>query len=514
MVYALSSSSKLFSRLNGVAVSLLLGSLGGCMVGPKDKAPALPKHADYNATPFTQTSGRNTGNSILRKQFFVNGMDVSGQWWEVFQNPKLNRLVEEALANNQSLKAMQAGLKASWEQRRVEGAALYPSISAQFIPSRNKTSKTLSPVPNSNEWLYNLHTAQLNIGYVPDLWGGTRNAIKAASAQADIQQAQLEATALTMISNLVNATIIEAGVRAQIHAKEAQIAEQRQVLAIQKKQNGLGDLSRQSTLIQRDALAQIEADLPPLKNQLAQTRDQIAVLVGVPPNEDLPIFELKDFTLPEKLPVSLPSALLEHRPDIQAARAQIKAAAAQVGIAIANRLPNVQLSALPGQAVGHMSEFFKPGYGNWEIAATVTQPIFQGGSLLHAQREARDNLLQANEYYKSTVISAIGDVADSLHAVQFDSDTLMADQNGLDAAEASLRIAQAQHRFGDNSQIDLIQARLSVIQDQLSVAQDETARFSDTVGLFQSLGGGWWHRDDLGVSPQKAKYLSNTLVPW
>lgn len=493
---------------------LLLCSLNGCMVGPKGDAPPLPDKAAYKQTPFTHTSGRTAGESILRRQEFVNGMDVAGKWWEIFKNPRLNRLVEQALANNQSLKAMQNSLKAAWEQRRVEGAALYPSISAQFIPSRNKTSKTLSPVPNNNSWLYNLHTAQLNIGYVPDLWGGTRQAIKAGGAQADIQHAQLEATAVTMVSDLVNAAITEAGLRAQIRAKETQIAEQQKMLSIGSHQFGSGDVSRQSLLVQRDALAQTEADLPPLRNQLAQTRDQIATLVGTTPNTDLPVFELDDFTLPEKLPVSLPSALLLHRPDIEAARAQIQAAAAQVGIAIANRLPNVQLSALPGQAVGHMSQFFKPGFGNWDIAATVTQPIFQGGSLLHAQREARDNLLQANEYYKSTVISAISDVANSLHAVTFDSDTLLADQKGLEAAQESYRIAQVQHRLGDNSQIDLIQARLAVAQDELSVAQDKAARFSDTVGLFQSLGGGWWHRNDLGISPKDMKDLSQSLLPW
>lgn len=508
------ASSPLSSHKVRWGIPLLLCALSGCMVGPKGDTPPLPDKAGYTAQSMAHTSGRTAGSSILRRQDFVTGMDIPGKWWEVFKNPKLNQLVEQALANNQSLKAMQNSLKAAWEQRRVEGAALYPSISAQFIPSRNKTSKTLSPVPNNNSWLYNLHTAQLNIGYVPDLWGGTRQAIKAGGAQADIQHAQLEATALTMVSDLVTATITEAGLRAQIRAKEAQISEQTKMLSIGGSQFGAGDVSRQSLLVQRDALAQIEADLPPLKNQLAQTRDQIATLIGSTPNVDLPVFELDDFTLPEKLPVTLPATLLSHRPDVEAARAQIQAAAAQVGIAIANRLPNVQLSALPGQAVGHMSQFFKPGYGNWDIAATVTQPIFQGGSLLHAQREARDSLLQANEYYKSTVISAIGDVANSLHAVEFDSDTLLADQKGLEAAQESYKIAQAQHRLGDNSEIDLLQSKLAVAQDELSVAQDKTARFSDTVGLFQSLGGGWWHRNDLGMSPKEAKELSKSLLPW
>ncbi len=494
--------------------AVLCGSVSGCMFGPEGKAPPLPKGADYTSTPITSSSGQEGKDSLLRKQSFISGADIPGKWWELFHNPHLNQLIEQALANSPSLKAMQAGLKSAWEQRRVEGASLYPSISAQFIPTRNKTSKTLSPVPNNNSWLYNLHTAQLNVGYVPDLWGGARQAIRNGKAQADIQRFQLEATALTMISTLVNSAITEAGLRAQIHAKEAIIAEQEALARINQSQVGLGDQSRQSQLILLNALAQVRADLPPLQTQLAQTRDQLATLAGLAPNAPLPVFELKDFTLPQKLPISLPSALLLQRPDIAAAQAQIRAAAAQLGIAIANRLPNVQLSALPGEAVDSMQHFFKPGMGNWMLAATVTQPIFQGGSLLHAQREARDNFIEAKEYYKATVITAIGDVADSLHATQLDADTLLADQSGLDAAKQSLKISEIQHQLGDISILDLIQSRLAVAQDELSVSQDKTARLSDTVGLFQALGGGWWNRNDLGVTPKQAKHLSTTLVPW
>lgn len=521
-----SQAQSVRSRLRQTHSSLLLAGtlmgglavgLGGCIVGPSPKdIPPLPDKTGYSQKPIKPvTSGRdNAKDNILHRQHFVSGADIAGKWWESFQNPRLNQLIEQSLVNNRTLTAMQAGLKAAWEQRRVEGASLYPTISAQFIPTRNKTSKALSPVPNNNEWLYNLHTAQLNIGYVPDFWGGARLAIRNAQAQADIQRFQLEATTLTMISNIVNTAITEAGLRAQIRAKEALIAQQTAMLRINQRQVGLGDQSRQSQLLLRDSLAQLQADLPPLQTQLAQARDQLATLAGLPPNADLPVFELKDFTLPRQLPVAVPAQLILQRPDVASAQAQIRSAGAQLGIAIANRLPNVQLSALPGEAVDSMGKMFKPGMGNWMLAATVTQPIFQGGSLLHAQREAKANYTQAKEYYKAAILSAVSDVADSLHAVELDGNTLMADQSGLDAATQALHIAEVQHRLGDNSEIDVAQARMAVAQDQISVAQDEVARLSDTVGLFQALGGGWWNRNDLGVSPEDAKRLSTTLVPW
>ena len=447
-------------------------------------------------------------------QTFQTGVDIPGKWWEIFQNPSLNALVEQALANNQSLKAMQTGLKSAWEQRRIEGAGLYPTLSASFNPTRNKTSRVYSPVPNNNTWLYNVHTAQLTVGYVPDLWGGTRRAIEAAGAQAEIQKFQLEATALTMISDLVNATIEEASIRAQIAATQDLIASQKSTLALIMKRQKLGDASQQDMVSQLASVAQLEATLPGLNLQLAQTRDQMAVLVGVAPNSPLPEFRLEQFTLPQTLPVSLPSDLLNQRPDVRAAQAQIQSASAQVGVAIANRLPNVQLSALPGQAVGTMSDFFKPGYGNWTIAATVMQPIFQGGSLLHAERQARDNLMQANETYKATVLSAIQDVADSLHALDFDADALQANQSAYDATTQSLKIAHAQLRLGDVSELMMLQAQQANAQARLALVQAQGARYSDSVALFQSLGGGWWNRNDLGMTPAAQKALGKSLVPW
>lgn len=499
---------------------LLPLALSGCLLAPSDKPPPLPAHTSYSALSLRETSGAKLAPNAqgaptaLRAEKLIEGMDIPGAWWEIYQNPALNRLVAQALANSPNLKSLQHGLKLAWEQRRVEGAGLYPQISAQFMPSWNKTTHALSNVPIQNYWSYSMHTVQLQVGYVPDLWGGRVEAIIAAGAQADIQRFQLEATALTMIAQLVNAAILEAGLRAQIAAQEAQIAQAEQILAIMDRQVGLGDQSMENTLLQRNLLAQQTASLPPLKRQLAQNRDQMATLAGEMPNADLPVFELKDFTLPEKLPLTLPAQLLSQRPDVRAAQAQITAASAQVGIAIANRLPNLQLSATPGYMAEAMKNFFTPSMGNFALLASVSQPLFQGGSLIHAQRAAREQFLQSVEVYKNTVLTAVSDVADSLHAIEHDSDTLVAAQKALEAAQKTQSISETRHRLGDNSEIDVMSARFLVGMNQMSVAQAVTVRYSDTVGLFQSLGGGWWHRNDLGLSPEDAKRLSTSLLPW
>jgi len=243
----------------------LLGSvlISACAVGPDFHRPDLPKDVNYQATPLAGTSGNaQSGTGVA--QHFQSGVDIPGKWWEVFRNPQLNALVEQALTNNQSMKAMQTGLKSAWEQRRIEGAGLYPTISASFNPTRNKTSRVYSPVPNNNTWLYNVHTAQLTIGYVPDLWGGTRRAIEAAGAQAEIQKFQLEATALTLISDLVSATIDEATLRAQIEATQDLIASQKSALKLITARQKFGDASEQDMVAQLASVAQLEATLPSL----------------------------------------------------------------------------------------------------------------------------------------------------------------------------------------------------------------------------------------------------------
>ncbi|GBR43477.1 efflux transporter outer membrane subunit [Neokomagataea thailandica] len=487
--------------------------VAACAVGPDSKPPIMADKIGYQAQSVKDTVGA-AGSGFNAAQHFAQGSDVSGTWWEIFGNAQLNALVLQALDNNQTLHGMQDALKAAWEQRRVEGASLYPSVSGQLMVTRNKTSYALSNVPFANEWLYNLHTLQLNIGYVPDLWGGNRRAIQASGADADVQRFQVEATALTMITNLVESALQEASLRAQIDATTIQIETQRHTLRIISAQNRLGDMSQQDIAAQTASVAQLEASLPPLQQQLEQTRHQIAVLVGQSPDAPLPVFTLDKFTLPAQLPLTVPSDLLNQRPDIRAAQAQIDGAAARVGVAIANRLPNVQLSALPGQVVGKFTEFFTPSFSNWFIGATLTQPIFQGGSLLHAEREARDNLLQANELYKATVLSAVQNVADTLSALQADAAALQANQKNFDAATKSLKIAQAQLRLGDVSVSTLLQAQQAQAQARVALVQAQGARFSDSVALFQSLGGGWWHRNDLGMTPKEQKKLGKSLVPW
>lgn len=472
----------------------------GCAVGPDYARPDMLQNAAYrpglqpshiHGTPGTGSSGA--------QQFLINGKDVSGRWWHEFGSPKLDELVSRALAGSPNLAAFKARLRAAYEQTDAQGSSLLPTIAASFNPTKNKTSFAYSPVPGNNSYVYGLQTAQLAISYQPDLWGGNRRAVESQAAQAQAQRFELIAATNTLINNLLVAVITQARLRAQL-AATAQITNvQQRIYDVMGKQFALGDISKGQLLAQRAALSHAQSLVPDLKLQLAKIHDLISALIGTTPNDVLPEFDLEDFQLPADLPLTVPSSLLDQRPDIREAEARLHAATADLGVAIADRLPNVQLSAFPGQAVNAMNQFFAPGMGNWSIGAMVTQPIFQGGALLHAQRARRAEVTAAVATYRDTVLSAIQDVADCLHALEQDADALSISAANEKAAVESFSISRHQADAGDISPV-LLQASVQIELDaRLSLINARADRYLDSVALFQAMGGGWWHRDDAGM---------------
>jgi NodT family efflux transporter outer membrane factor (OMF) lipoprotein len=259
---------------------------------------------------------------------------------------------------------------------------------------------------------------------------------------------------------------------------------------------------------QEAALAQVEQTLPPLQKQLLQQRDLLAALTGGFPSERLPQkFVLAELRLPRDLPVSLPSKLVEQRPDIRAAEANLQSASAQIGVAIANRLPNITLSGTVGSTALSVDQLFSPGFGFWSATGSITQPLFHGGALLHKQLAAEAAYDQAAAQYKSTVLVAFQNVADSLRAIQTDAVALQKAVASERASGHSLAIVRRRLELGDVNYLALLNAQQTYQQAVLSLAQAKAARYADTVALFQALGGGWWNRSD--VIPEKPLLITD-----
>jgi NodT family efflux transporter outer membrane factor (OMF) lipoprotein len=477
-------------------VFLALALLSGCAAGPRYKQPALPTVDRYTEQPLpAQTESANVAGG--QAQRYVQGMDIPAQWWELFHSKPLNDLVEKAIKANPDLDVAKAALRGAWENVYAQKGALFPSVSAGYGVTRQKIGDPLASPLNSGANIFTLHTAQVGVAYTLDVFGGTRRQIEGLKAQADSQRFQLEAAYLTLTSNVVASAVQEAGLRDQMAATRRIIDIQTKSLELLRRQFALGQVAQADVVAQEAALAQTQATMPPLQKQLAQQRDLLARLLGSFPSEKITAeLELSSLQLPVELPVSLPSKLVAQRPDVRSAEEQMHAASAAVGVAVANRLPNITLSADLASNAATISNLFAPGTGSWSLGAGLTQPIFQGGALRHKQRAAEAGYDQAAAQYRSTVLSAFQNVADTLHAIQCDADAVKAAVVAEQAASKSMAIAHRQQELGDIGYLALLNAEQTYQQATINLVQAVENRYADTVALFAALGGGWWNRSD------------------
>jgi NodT family efflux transporter outer membrane factor (OMF) lipoprotein len=480
----------------------LLLALAACTVGPDFKPPPAPAVSGYTPQPLpagTIATGVRGGDP----QHFVRGMDIPGQWWTLFHSQPLNRLIEQALRANPDLDAAQAALREAKENLAAGEGGLFPHASLGLQAEREAISGAQFGQPKLHETL-SLVTPTLSISYAPDVFGGTRRQIESLAAQAEYQQFELEATYLSLTANLVVAAVQEASLRGQITATEDIIRLQTNQLNVVRQRFALGGASRAEVLTQEATLAQTRASLPGLQKQLAQTRDQLIALTGGLPDKDLAErFDLDSLRLPQDLPVSLPSRMLEQRPDVRAALATLHAASANVGVATANQLPQFTLTASGGTVSNSFSTMFAPGTGVWSIAAGITQTIFDANELLHKKRAAVAALEQAAAQYRSTVVKAFQNVADALRALESDADAVAAQAAAERSAFASLDLSRRQYQFGAIDYLTLLNAQRTWQQARISLVQAEATRYADTAALFQALGGGWWHRADVATHAER-----------
>ncbi len=471
----------------------------GCVVGPNFKAPASPPVSRYTEQQQPQTTAATPGVTGGNAQHLLSGGDIPADWWTLFHSRALNGLIEQALAHNPDLKAAQAALLVAHENTRGQRGAYLPQVSAGATITRQKDpSATLAPVPANNSFAYTLVTPQLSVSYVPDVFGLNKRTVEAAAAQEQASRYQMIAVDITLSANVAEAVIEEASLQDQIDTTNELIGISREILSLLQYQKSKGYVAGPEIVSQQAQLAQVEASLPPLIKQRDQQNDLIAVLTGRYPAQATPeTFTLAHLSLPSDLPLSLPSALVEQRPDVLQAEANLHAASAQIGVARANRLPNITLSANAGTNALAISQIFGPGTGFWNIGAALLAPIFDGGTKLHQERAARYAYQQTAEQYRGTVLTAFQNVADTLVALRQDADALKATAAAADAAKASLDLTRLQYKDGYAAYLAVLNAEQAYQQARLSLVEAEANRFTDTAALFQALGGGWWHRPEL-----------------
>jgi len=480
-------------------------TLAGCMVGPDFRRPEPPATGRYTETPVPeQTAAAPVKGGEAQR--FVAGGDLPAQWWKLFNSGPLDQLVRDALAGNPTLAAAQATLTVARENLIAErGALLLPSVDGNLSATRQKITGASFGQPGAPSSIFSLYNASVNVSYALDAFGGNRRELEGLQALVDYQSFQLEGARLSLTANVVTTAIREAQLREQLKATQELLAAEEKQVALIERQFELGGVARLAVTTQRMQVEQTRSLLPPLERELGQTRHQLAVLSGKLPSEAaLPEFDLDAITLPQELPVSIPSSLTRQRPDVQAAEALLHQASAQIGVATANEYPKINLTGSFGSQALQLHSLFG-GPAVWSIGAGLLQPLFHGGELEARRRAAVAAYDQADAQYRQTVLLAFQNVADALRALEADARQLKSRANATAFARETLELTQRQYQLGGTGILALLIAQQQYQQERLNLVIAQSVRYADTAALFQALGGGWWNADAQAAASADSK---------
>ena len=489
-----------------IFISTLL--LSACTLGPDFVRPDSPDTQNY-------TSGKPLKS--VGEQSLVMGKEIPAQWWMLFRSTPLAALIDKALKHSPDLQAAQAALTEASEIATAKQSSLFPTVDASFASSRLKTTGAQFGRPDAGGTLFNLDNATIKVSYTLDVFGAVRRQLEGLMAEADYQRFQLEGAFLTLSSNIVTTAIEEAALRDQISTTEELIKARVEQLAIAKQQFESGGTSQVDVLTQQAELEQERTALPPLQKQLMQARHRLTALVGDLPSNDLAAqFTLADLKLPLELPLSIPSKLVAQRPDIRAQEALLHAANAKIGVVAAQMFPDFTISANAGSIATKMGDLFMPGSAIWTTGLNLLQPVFHGGENIHQNHATVAAYEAAAARYRSTVLLAFQNVADSLTALEADASAVKAQTAAEQAALASLELSRTQYQVGAVSYLSLLTAQNTYQQARLGQIKAQAIRLADTAALFQALGGGWWNRADLSrtLAAQQKKPETSSFLPF
>ncbi len=494
--------------LIGVSVGGLCVAFAGCSFEPKLNVPKAPSTIRYNPGKKLTTTGKavaRTGDAGV-EQRFIYGARVKRLWWQLFHSHALNHLVTRAIHHNPSIKLSEANLSQAYENLKSVEGIFWPQVSLNTSGERQRQS---GQAFGGRSRTFNLYTGQLEVSYTPDIFGLNRLVSRSFKAQQDAQRYALQEAYLTVEGDTVVASVAVAELHAEISTTQSLIRDQKRILKLITQQYKLGAVPYLDVVNQLSQLASTQATLPPLLQSYSAERNALAILLGrIPSLADLPKLDIRSFSLPVRLPVSLPSSLVHQRPDILSAEAQLRVANAAVGEAIAKMYPAIQLTGAIGYESGDISHYFDASSLIWSVAGSLAVTIFDGGTLRANKKAAQYALKSAVYSYKTTVLSAFNQVATALRAVQHDAQSLQFSEAAYRAAKKSYQLAQYEYRDGSIDYVTLLTSEVQYQQSRLAVVRAASQRYADTAGLFVALGGGWWPKADASLEQKKWMKIS------
>jgi NodT family efflux transporter outer membrane factor (OMF) lipoprotein len=466
--------------------------VSGCAVGPDFTPPATPQVR----LSLVGTKGQSPA--------YVEGLAIPQRWWELFHCPALDAVVARAIAANPDLAAARATLRMADANLAAARGGLFPQVEASAGASRQKPGVAQTG-PSGSTTPYSVTSGQVSVSYALDVFGGGRRRVESFAAQAEAQYFEVEAAYLTLTSKIALAAITEASLRDQIRAAGTSVSVGRDVLQILKQQTEVSEATRVDVSAQDVALSQFEQSQQSLKKRLALGRNQLAAFAGGLAGEGLSeAFEYSCLKLPHALPLALPSQIVRNRPDVRAAEANVHAATAEVGVALANRLPQFSITASGGVSAVTAALAASPAAFFWSLAGSASQVLFDGMTLAERQRAAEAGLDRAVALYRSTVVTAFQTIADVLQSMEADRKALRVAHRGLTAAKVNLDLTRKLLAQRLASSVQVLNAQQLFAQASAAHAEAKAALHGDVVMLFQALGGGW-----AGAAPLSSEWTAH-----
>jgi NodT family efflux transporter outer membrane factor (OMF) lipoprotein len=490
MTHINTQSRRMMPALRGTLLwPIVAAMLSACAVGPDFVRPAPPADQGYTNTPQLEK----TVAADAQEQRFKIGAEIPADWWRLFNSEQLNATVQQAISHNPTLDASEATLRQSQDSLRAGYGVFFPQIDAGINAGRERSAPVIQGVQAPGS-IFNYVSASGNISYVLDVFGGERRTVEGLRAQSDYQRLAGKAAYVTLSANVVNTSVARAAYIAEIRATEELIALEQEQLAATEAQVKSGTSAYANVLSLRSLIATNQAALAPLKQRRDQAEHLLAALQGeTPAKASLPDVDLHSLTLPQDLPLSVPSDLVRQRPDVLQAEAQLHVASANIGVATAAMFPSFSLSGTFGVAGSSLGDL-SPATGKfWSIGPSISIPLFRGGSLWYGRKAAIDAFDASQANYRQTVLNAFEQVADSLKALEHDAEGLQAEVDARRSADEALHLLQVSYKTGLSAYLDVLSADVQFHQADIAYLQAVAQRHQDTVALFVALGGGWWN---------------------
>ena len=462
------------------AIAVLL-PLVGCAVGPDFQRPVAPTDQRFTVEPTPPNMAQSNR--------------LAADWWHLLHCPALDTLVVDAWKGNPGLESAEATLRKSQDALRAGYGIFSPQLDGSAGASRQQSSPQRFGL-NTPSTVFNLFTLSATVSYALDIWGGQRRTVEGLRAQMEAQRDQVLGTRLMLAGNVVNTVIASAAYQAEIDATRQLLALQEDQVRLAETQAKAGTIPYANVLGLKSQLALTRTTLPPLEQKIDQARHLLATLLGRAPGQWSPSpIALGDLTLPDAIPLSLPSQLVRQRPDILIAEEQLHGATAQIGVATSALLPSLTLTGTLGANNTSLGDLFSSSSLFWSLGAGLAQPLFHGGTLWYQRKEALDARDAALANYRQTVLAAFAQVADALRGLTHDADALAAQKEALAAADQSVKLVEINYESGLANYLQVLTADTQYLQAKMGYIEVQAQQLQDTVALFVALGGGWWNED-------------------